>query len=196
LQKTYAEFQNVVNDGDGYSHDWPDAAVKKGLLNLKTTPEALEKVNTQKNRDLFEKLSVWTPEEFDANINIDTERYVHQIHLEAQAFRNLVDRFVLPAGLEMYSKVRAHPEALSKSRIDKIKNLTHAISEKSDKLATVTAHLNSEGGTLKGAKYASKEVIPLMRDLRADADDLEAITEARLWPLPTYEEMLYERHEL
>jgi len=80
--------------------------------------------------------------------------------------------------------------------LTKSKNLTHAISEKSDKLATVTAHLNSEGGTLKGAKYASKEVIPLMRDLRADADDLEAITEAKLWPLPTYEEMLYERHEL
>jgi glutamine synthetase len=196
LSRTYAEFQNIINDGNGYSHDWPEVAVKKGLLNLKTTPEALEKVNTQKNRDLFEKLNVWTGEEFDANIAIDTERYVHQIHLEAQAFRNLIDRYVLPAGLEMYAKVRSNSEAISKSRIDKIKNLTHSISDKSDKLATLTAHLNSEGGTLNGAKYAQKEIVPLMRDLRADADELESITEAKTWPLPTYEEMLYERHEL
>jgi glutamine synthetase len=196
LQRTYADHLNIINDGNGYAHDWPEVAVKKGLLNLKTTPEALEKVNTQKNRDLFEKLNVWTPDEFNANVSIDTERYVSQIHLEAQAFRNLIDRYVLPAGLEMYSKVRNNSDAVSKSRIDKIKNLTLSISDKSDKLNSITAHLNSEGGTLNGAKYAQKEVIPLMRDLRAAADELESITDAKLWPLPTYEEMLYEIHEL
>jgi glutamine synthetase len=196
LRRVYTEHLRIVNDGNGYDHKWPEEAVKKGLLNLKTTPEALEVVNSKKNETLFHKLNVWTPDEFYANVRIDTERYVNQIHLEAQAFRNLVDRYVLPAGLDMYAKVKANSEALSKSRIDKLKSLTLTISELSDKLALKTADLAAEGGTLKGSKFAVKEIIPLMRSLRAASDELETISDAKIWPLPTYEQMLFERHEL
>jgi len=166
------------------------------LQNLKTTPEVLEKVLSDKNRQLFSKLGIWTVEEFEANVTVDTERYINQIHLEAQCMRSLIDRFILPAGLEMYNKVQLAADAVPKVRKDRLKNLNNAIVEGADKLAEKAKHLNSLGGTLDAAKYACKEVIPQMRSLRAAADELESIVDYKVWPLPTYEDMLYERHEL
>jgi glutamine synthetase len=196
LHRVFKEHLRIVNDGDGYSHEWPKEAAKRGLLNLQTTPEVLEKVNSDKNRNLFAKYGVWNEREFNANVEVDTERYFHQIHLEAQSLRNIVDRYVLPAGLDMYGKVRANAESISPARLNKIKSLNLSLSDKSEKLANVTTHLSGLGGTLQGGKFAVAEVIPLMRSIRESADELETITDAKLWPLPTYEEMLFERHEL
>jgi len=195
LQRTFKQHLRIINDGDGYSHKWPEEAKKKGLLNLKTTPEVLEYVLNDRNRNLFDRLGVWTVDEFEANVTVDTERYIHQIHLEAQSLRSLIDRFILPAGLEMISKVCAHPEAVPKTRVDKLKSLTNSITVGADKLAEKAKHLQSLGYGLDAAKYALKEVVSQMRDVRHAADDLENIVDHKLWPLPSYEDMLYERHD-
>jgi len=194
LQRTFKQHLRIINDGDGYSHAWPDEAKGRGLLNLKTTPEVLERVLNDKNRDLFSKLGIWTVAEFEANVSIDTERYSSQIHLEAQSLRNLIDRYILPAGLEMYHKCIINADAVPKSRIDKIKSLTHAITEGSDKLAEKAKQLQSLTG-LEAAHYAVKELVPKMRDVRNAADELESYVDYKLWPLPTYEDMLHERHD-
>jgi len=196
LQRTFHKHLRIVNDGDGYAHDWPEKAVARGLLNLQTTPEVLDVAHNDKNKNLFSKLGIWSLEEFEANITIDTERYISQINLEALSLRNLLDRFILPTGLDMYSKYRQNSEAVPKSRIDKLKSLTNAIAEGSDKLLDKTKHLQSLGSGLDAAKYAGKEIVTQMRDVRNSADELESLVDYRLWPLPTYEDMLYERHDL
>jgi len=196
LQRTFKEHDRIINDGNGYAKDWPDKAVKRGLLNLKNTPEVLSVIRSKKNIELFQKYSVWTEEEFDSNVTVDTEKYFHQIHLEAQSLRNIVDRFILPAGLEMYSKLKHNADAVPKSRIDKLKELNLNLAKKSDTLADRASKLGSYEGSLDGAKYAASDVIPLMIQLREHADELETVTDAKLWPFPTYEEMLFERHEL
>jgi len=195
LQRTFKQHLRIINDGDGYSHAWPDEAKGRGLLNLKTTPEVLERVLNDKNRDLFAKLGVWTVEEFEANVSIDTERYSSQIHLEAQSLRNLIDRYILPAGLEMYHKCSVNADAVPKARLDKIKSLTIAITEGSDNLAEKAKHLQSLGSGLTAAQFAVREVVPKMREVRGHADELESYVDYKLWPLPTYEDMLHERHD-
>jgi len=194
LQRTFKEHLRIINDGDGYSHSWPNEAKSRGLLNLKTTPEVLEIILSDKNKKLFSNQNVWSEEEFEANVVVDTEKYVYQIHLEAQSLRKLIDCVIFPAGLEMNHKIATAGDAVPKARKDKLKSLTQAIVESSDKLAEKTKHLNSLGGTLKAAKYAAKEVVPQMRDLRVIADELESYVDYKLWPLPTYEDMLYEKH--
>jgi len=127
---------------------------------------------------------------------VDTEKYFHQINLEAQCLKSLIDRYILPAGLDMYSKLKQNSEAVPKSRVDRLKELTLNLAGKSDALADRASKLYSHEGTLTGAKYAASDVVPLMIQLREHADDLETVTDAKLWPFPTYEEMLFERHEL
>jgi len=196
LQRTFKEHDRIINDGNGYAKDWPDRAVKKGLLNLKSTPEVLSVILSKKNIELFQKFGIWSEEEFTANVTVDTEKYFHQIHLEAQSLRNLIDRFILPAGLEMYSKLKQNAEVVPKARIDKLKELNLNLANKADALAERAAKLYSHEGSLTGAKYANSDVIPLMIQLREHADELETVTDSKLWPFPTYEEMLFERHEL
>jgi glutamine synthetase len=196
LQRTFKEHDRIINDGNGYAKDWPDRAVKKGLLNLKSTPEVLSVILSKKNIELFQKFRIWNEEEFTANVTVDTEKYFHQIHLEAQSLRNLIDRFILPAGLEMYSKLKQNAEVVPKSRIDKLKELNLNLANKADALAERVSKLYSYEGSLTGAKYANSDVIPLMIQLREHADELETVIDSKLWPFPTYEEMLFERHEL
>jgi len=196
LQRTFKNHLRIINDGDGYSKSWPEEATKKGLLNLKTTPEVLSIVLNQRNKDLFKNLNIWSVEEFEANVTIDTERYYNQIHLEAQSLRNLVDRFILPAGVEYYTKLKGVSDALPKSRLDKVKSLLSDLTTSSEKLADKTKNLNSLGASLEGAKYAVKEVVSQMREVRQLSDELESLVEYKTWPLPSYEDMLYERHDI
>jgi len=196
LQRTFKEHDRIINDGNGYAKDWPERAVKKGLLNLKNTPDVLSMIRSKKNIELFQKFGVWNEEEFNANVTVDTEKYFHQIHLESQSLRSIIDRFILPAGLEMYSKLKDNKDVVPKSRIDKLRELNLNLANKADALAERNTKLYSHEGSLEGAKYASSDVIPLMIQLREHADELETITDSKLWPFPTYEEMLFERHEL
>jgi len=133
-------------------------------------------------------------EEFEANVSVDTDRYVSQIHLEAESLRNIIDRFIVPAGIEMIHKMKILDCSLgvAKRRLDRINtNITEMMSG-TEKLTERSKGLS---GTLEGCKYILKEIIPQMVSLRGYADDLESITDSKLWPLPSYEDMLYERHD-
>jgi len=95
----------------------------------------------------------------------------------------------------MYHKCSVNVDAVPKARLDKIKSLTIAITEGSDKLAEKAKHLQSLGSGLTAAQFAVREVVPKMREVRGHADELESYVDYKLWPLPTYEDMLHERHD-
>lgn len=196
LQRTCKHHIRIVNDGDGYSPEWPVEAAKRGLLNLKSTPLVLETVLNERNKKLFSSLGIWSEEEFEANITVDSERYTSQIHLEAQSLRNLVDRFILPAGIEYYQKIKSVSDAIPKSRIDKVKSLLNDLTISSEKLADKAKQLQSmDISSIDTGKFAGLEVFTQMAEVRRHADELETLVEYKLWPLPSYEDMLHERHD-
>lgn len=197
LEKIVNEHGRVIFNGNGYSEEWHKEAAQRGLPNLKTTVDALPAYVSATTVAAFEKFGVLTKRELESREEIAFEQYVKTVNVEANLVLEIGKTIIYPAasryqgqladtaaklkvlGLEADVTVLTKVTAL-------IKELTAAIA----KLEAVHAH-EAEGGVQAHAKYFRDEVIPAILAVRAPADALEALVADDLWPLPTYQEMLF-----
>ncbi len=188
VRDVYKKHGRVVFDGDGYSEAWHREAEKRGLLNLRTTPDALPQFVTPSTVQVFTKYKVLDKRELTARYEVYVEQYITKVNIEAETAANIARTLILPAALrqielcddagiaELTAEVRGYTEDFLKA----IKALERANAN------------HPEGGTpIKHAQYMRDKVLPAMGAVRDLADTLEGLVADDLWPLPKYQEMLF-----
>jgi glutamine synthetase len=186
----------VIFNGNGYSAEWQEEAKRRGLPNLKATPEALDVLVTPKNIALFEKYGVLSEREMRSRYEIYLERYCKDINAEANSAVQIAKTMILPAGyryqgelVDTASKLKSLGQTVHMGTLDKLTKLVGTFEQRIEALETVLAHT---GHDLRGeVKHFHDDVIPAMVSLRETADQMESILPDDLWPLPTYREMLF-----
>ncbi len=190
LQGVIKKHKRVIFNGDNYSEAWAKEAEKRGLPNLKSTPEALEVVKEEESIKLFERQSVLTKQELLSRYDAYKETYASIIKYEAACSLHMARTMFIPAALEYQEELAStiqsvalvNKSAKSKATADLLKDLC----AETDKALLVAKKLASaiEGGVSLKTKYA-------MEELRAAVDALESMVPEQKWPLPSYTEMLF-----
>jgi len=197
LTQIITEHGAVVFNGDGYSDAWPVEAEKRGLANLRTTLDALPELITESAMDLFEKYSVFNHREMHSRYEIGLEQYALTIGVEARLTLEMGSTQVLPAAVRHQTELAVNVGALKAAGIDAdtdallavsgpIAGLRTALAALKDALAADTGH-----EALAEAEHARDALLPAMAAVRTAADELEELVADDLWPLPTYQEMLF-----
>ena len=178
--------QAAVFNGNGYSPEWhKEAEEVRGLPNLKTTPDAWTAYKAQKNKDLFTKFKVYTPREMEAVANIHLERYAVDLEIEADVMLSMLNQNVLPA---MAADLKAYEgTGLAGGRQATYAAVATAIPVLQSARDAVP-HDASEEAT---AVYCRDILKPAMADTRAAHDAAEKLIASKLYPFPTYHEMLF-----
>lgn len=201
VRDTYNDHKRIVFNGNNYSEEWVKEAERRGLLNLRSTPDALDIYTAQKNIDVFKEFNVFSPSEIFSRYEILNEVYCKTIHIEALTMRDMSIRQIIPAASAYASRLAeginakkaAMPYLACKADsvlLEKVSGLVDMLAERTEVLAsTVTNSSNYKGSDL--AHYTRECIIPAMADVRDVADKLELIVEKKYWPFPTYGDILF-----
>ncbi len=189
VKEVYTANKQVVFDGDGYSEAWHKEAEKRGLANLKTTPDALPWLINKSTVAAFKKYKVLTKRELESRYDVFTEQYVININIEAETAASIARTMVLPATVRHLNELKAAGMDELIAEVEPVvKELHYAILKLED--ANLDENHPDESAQ-KEAVYMRDRVIPAMDDVREVADRLEKIVADDLWPLPKYSEMLF-----
>lgn len=201
IKKTITEHKRIIFNGNGYNDEWIAEAEKRGLLNLKSTPDCLPYFLHEKNVKLFTEHKVLSETEMKARYEIMLENYIKTINIEALTMVDMVNKDILPA-ISKYiydlSEAVIKRSAIipnvsggfMKTRIEKLSSLYDSIAEKVETLVQLLAD-KPEGDSLKEAQFVREKIFEQMSSLRADVDSAESITASSDWPYPSYGELLF-----
>ncbi|WP_417428316.1 glutamine synthetase III [Halpernia sp.] len=208
LREYIKQSKNIMFEGDGYSGDWEIEAKKRGLSNLKTTPEALSREMDKKFVDLYEELEVFTHREVEARNEIKLEKYSTVIDIEARVLADIARNHIIPSALNYQNRLIENVKGLkeifgdkdfkklAKEQMSLIENISANVS--TIKLAVeellrarTEAHKISNGQ--ERAFYFCNNVKILFEKIRIPVDDLEMMVDDELWPLTKYRELLFTR---
>ena len=200
IKKTIKEHKRIIFNGNGYDESWKDEAKARGLLNLKTTPEALPYYLDKKNVRLFTRHGIYNENEINARYIIAQEHYAKVVNIEALTCLDMVNKDYLPA-LSKYSKVLVDTLVAKKElglNVDYEYSVSKIISDGIYKIFDIKTKLEEslkeaqkeEGLEEKSMAYMEK-VLPKMADLREAVDSLESYVDASYWPVPSYGDLLF-----
>ena len=186
----------AVFGGNGYSDDWQIEAAARGLPNLKTTMDALPELISEPSMELFEKYNVFSHREMHSRYEIGLEQYAQSIGVEARSTLEIGTTAVLPAAVRYQTEMATNLSALKAAGVETdsapLAELSGLVADLRGALGTLKAALAVPGGSAEEvAKHSQTALIPAMGGVRAVSDKLEAIVADDLWPLPTYQEMLF-----
>jgi glutamine synthetase len=187
----------VVFNGDGYSDKWQIEAADRGLPNLRTTLDALPELISEPAMELFEKYRVFNHREMHSRYEIGLEQYALTVGVEARLTLEVGSTSILPAAIRYQTEVAQNLGALKAAGIDPdtsvLDEVTAPLGALRAALAQLKAALAAHGGesAFAEAEHARDELLPAMAAVRAAADQLEGVVADDLWPLPTYQEMLF-----
>ncbi len=200
VRKTVRENSRIIFNGNNYSEEWVEEAQRRGLLNLKTTPEALPYMLSDKNISLFERHGVFTKEELKSRYEILMENYCKTVHIEALALIDMVKKDVLPSILG-YEKDVAQIAGDKKTigagidlelkLINKMSDLTSLMYERVEGLERAVEETSLCGDITEKGTLTRDRILSSMQGVREVADELETVVGKKYWPFPTYGEMLY-----
>ena len=190
LTEIVKEHSAVVFNGDGYSAEWHAEAEKRGLLNLKTTPEALKILEQPETVKLFDKYKVLSPRELHSRYEIFCEQYVKTILVEAKLTAKMATTTILPAAVKYHAELLKSPVSSELKVTGKVAKLALEVEKAIESLESALAHEGAHGAPAE-AEYLCKTVVPAMLKVRQPSDALEGIVSDEIWPLPTYQEMLF-----
>lgn len=201
VKEIIKKHKRVIFNGNNYAPEWVEEAEKRGLPNLKTTVDAIPALIDEKNIKVFEKHGVLSHTEMHSRYEINLENYAKTIRIEALTMVEMASRQILPASMNYVRKVADTVASLNaagadassyKEELSKLVDLTTSIKVQVDKLKLAVDALDeSSEDSYKIALAYKDEIIPLMNGLRADADKLETLVDASLWPIPTYGDLLF-----
>ena len=203
IKTTIKEHKRIIFNGNGYSQEWEDEAARRGLLNLKTTVDALPKFVDEKNIKLFTEHNVFTKVEMESRYEILLETYVKVLNIEALTMIDMVKKDIIPAVSRYVEELAAtaisvqsvNSSAKCLAEVTLIEELTKANDEtylnivELDKLVKAASEHEESGLAL--ATYYKDVIIPAMEKLRAGVDFMEENTSADLWPVPVYGDLLF-----
>jgi glutamine synthetase len=202
LQDIAVKHARIVFNGDNYCEEWTAEAARRGLPNIRSCVEALKTIPSKENIALFTKHGVLSEHELRARTEILFEGYSRQINVEALTMLSMARRQILPACCEYSARLGQAVAAVSaagvaadtqKAMLQRVCDLTGTLQSRIEALDEARARAAATRGHEQQARSYRDDVTPAMQALRAAADELETLVDARLWPLPTYAEMLFMR---
>jgi glutamine synthetase len=189
VKDAWSANKQVVFDGDGYSEAWHEEAEKRGLANLRTTPDALPWLVDKQTVAAFKKYKVLSKRELESRLEVFTEQYAVKINIEAETAAQIARTMLLPAAVRHLNELKATGlDELIEEVEPLVKELQYALVKLED------ANLSDnqpDSSAMKWAVYMRDTTIPAMDDVRDVADRLEKLVADDLWPLPKYSEMLF-----
>ncbi|MDP1725381.1 MAG: glutamine synthetase III [Bacteroidota bacterium] len=203
LKTYYSSSKKILFEGNGYSQEWVKEAAKRGLNNIKNTPEALNAYISKKSLELFVKNKIFNKVELEARYEIMQELYVKKIDIEAKLMAQLAISHVIPAGIAYQRNLAENVKAMKDAGLPKtdceiqvnmIKNLAQhikIISVNVDKLLSEIDKAHHLSDSHKTALAFCDKIKPLFEPIRKSSDALEFLVDDELWKLPKYREMLF-----
>ena len=200
IHETVVENQRIVFNGNGYDEAWAKEAERRGLLNLRTTPDALPYYISQKNIELFERHRVFTSTEVHSRYEIHQESYAKTIKIEALTLSDMVHRDILPAVSAFTGRLSADAAAKSAMGADTSyeTSTVHRLSELMGMVHKTVTRLDSD--VVESACITSREelsvfcrdsILTAMNELRIYVDEMETLTSKNYWPYPSYGDILF-----
>lgn len=200
VQKTFKDHKRIIFNGDGYDESWVKEAKKRGLSNLKTTPDALAHLLDKKNVDLFKKHNVFSEVELQARHEVRLENYSKIIHIEALTMLDMANKDILPAMSKFTAELA---DAIAKKSAAKIsagyeKGTLKEVADHLDAMYKAVKKL--EADEVKGnditdvvelADFCRDIIIPDMAEVRAHSDAMEMVADSKVWPYPSYGKLLF-----
>ena len=201
-RKTLTEHQRIIFNGDGYSDEWLDEAQRRGLLNLKATPDAAQAMTDPKAIKLFEEFGVMSAVEMHSRYEVKLEQYSKLLNIEGRTMSHMTKRKIAPAvsayadqiSQTIIGKKKACPELEPAGEIKLLKELNEGTNRISECLEVLDAALEEAASiedSLEEATTYHDKVLAAMDDLRAVCDEMENICSTEVWPMPTYNKMLF-----
>ena len=203
IREVIRAHKRIIFNGNGYDEDWiREATEVRGLLNLRTTPDALPTILEKKNVDMLTSLKIFTLPEIRSRYEITLENYCKTVLIEAETMVDMARKEILPA-VERYAR------ALSDSLLAKTaavpglacryeRELISRLSAATDEIDACTAALASSVLTVRGtenvtaaARLIRDDLLPRMAELRVVCDEAETVTDESFWPFPTYGKLLF-----
>ena len=202
IKKTIIDHKRVIFNGNGYTDEWIEEATKRGLFNLKSTPDALPQWIADKNIELFTKYHIFTKEEIESRYEIWLESYSKILNIESNTMVEMVQKDFLPSVFAYIDKVAATAVAKNSVVSDVstasegklIKELSQLADEISTGLETLkadTAKALATEDPLANAKAYQTVVLSDMDELRKSVDAAETLIPDALLPYPTYDKLLF-----
>ena len=203
IQRTVKTHKRIIFNGNGYDDAWiREATEKRGLLNLRTTPDAIPMLLQKQNMDMLVAHKVYTESELRSRYEIQLENYCKTVRIEALTMVDMARKEILPA-VESYVSDLAAAAAAKKTvdadlpcgyetkKLRRLSSLVDTIDSRVDALEEKTVRLDTLHDLTEEAAFIRDEIIPAMSQLRAAADEAETQTAAGCWPFPTYGDLLF-----
>jgi glutamine synthetase len=197
LEETITDHGAIVFNGDGYSEDWQTEAAARGLPNLRTTIDAVPELITEEAQELFDHYGVFSHREMHSRYEIALEHYALSVGVEARSTLELATTSILPAALRYQTELATNAASLQAigyefdtTTLDEVSKATSALQAAITGLREDLAHEHPET-IFDEAKHACDDHLPAMAAVRSAADELEGLVADDLWPLATYQEMLF-----
>ena len=203
IKETITAHKRIIFNGNGYDDAWiQEATEKRGLLNLRATPEAMAVILEQKNKDLLISHKVMSEAEILSRHEIQLENYCKTIRIEALTMVDMARKEILPAveaftsdlASSIASKKAAEPAMLcnyERKLLRKLSSLLDMMDDKVDTLEDAMIHMDSSAGIATESEAIRDTILPKMCELRAACDEAETLTAERYWPFPTYGDLLF-----
>ena len=203
IKKTIKDHKRIIFNGNGYDDAWiQEATEKRGLLNLRTTPDALPRILEKKNVDMLTSQKIFTPAEIYSRYEITLENYCKTVNIEGQTMVDMARKEILPA-VEAYARDLADTCAVKqaaapgvsgryeKKTIARLSTLADEIDEATDALESALIKYKTVSDVTEAACMIRDVILQKMAELRVVCDEAETVTAEKYWPFPTYGELLF-----
>jgi glutamine synthetase len=192
VRDAWAAHKKVVFGGDNYAEEWHQEAERRGLANLRQTPDALPWLVEPSTIEVFEHYDVLSERELHARYDVFVEQYATTINIEGETAATIARTMLLPAALQWSTALDTAGDGDGVGRLKaELSGLVDELVEAIFVLEAANAdHPEDEEGMI-GARYVQETVVPAMEDVRSVADRLEKVVPDDLWPLPKYSEILF-----
>ena len=203
IKKTIKDHKRIIFTGTGYDDAWiQEATEKRGLLNLRTTPDALPRILEKKNVDMLTSQKIFTPAEIYSRYEITLENYCKTVNIEGQTMVDMARKEILPA-VEAYARDLADTCAVKqaaapgvsgryeKKTIARLSTLADEIDEATDALESALIKYKTVSDVTEAACMIRDVILQKMAELRVVCDEAETVTAEKYWPFPTYGELLF-----
>ncbi len=202
IKTTISEHKRIIFNGNNYSDEWVKEAKARGLLNLKTTVDALPYFISDKNIKLFTKHKIFTETEMNSRYEILLENYCKSLNIEALTMIDMSKRNIIPSALnyvkklsdtanskaKLSSSISCEPE---KTLVSKLSTLLDCLYKKTTALESKIIEAKGYDNIKQQADFYKDNILTAMQELRAVADEIEALVSEDYWPFPTYGQLLF-----
>lgn len=201
IRQTIIEHKRILFNGNGYDASWIEEAKRRGLMNLKTTYEALPHYTDEKNVRLFTKYGIYTKEEMVSRRDIILEEYAKAIDIEAETMVNMAKKNIIPSVIQyiqqlsntvlIQKQIGIGTIEVEEKLIEKMSQLLLQFYKHTEALNQLIQEGNKENTVIENANYYGKVVLAKMEELRKVADEMEQNCSKEYWPFPSLGDLLY-----